>query len=69
MGGTTKNFPLDIPIFCQWVKEWLDDNGKKHPSLWMDEVGRSLQNTQMMLKLQTITGKPWVISGGRAWLS
>ncbi|MCV4933040.1 hypothetical protein OFC23_31695, partial [Escherichia coli] len=23
-----KNFPLDINNFCQWVKEWLDDNGK-----------------------------------------
>ena len=69
MGGTTRqNFPLDINNFCQWVKEWLDDNGK-NILFMVDEVGQFIgKNTQMMLKLQTITENLWVICGGRAWV-
>lgn len=63
-----KNFPLDINNFCQWVKEWLDDNGK-NILFMVDEVGQFIgKNTQMMLKLQTITENLGVICGGRAWV-
>ncbi|HGF1390400.1 TPA: BREX system P-loop protein BrxC [Klebsiella pneumoniae] len=63
-----KNFPLDINNFCQWVKEWLDKNGK-NILFMVDEVGQFIgKNTQMMLKLQTITENLGVICGGRAWV-
>ncbi len=63
-----KNFPLDINNFCQWVKEWLDENGK-NILFMVDEVGQFIgKNTQMMLKLQTITENLGVICGGRAWV-
>lgn len=63
-----KNFPLDINKFCQWVKEWLDENGK-NILFMVDEVGQYIgKNTQMMLKLQTITENLGVICGGRAWV-
>lgn len=63
-----KNFPLDINNFCLWVKEWLDDNDK-NLLFMVDEVGQFIgKNTQMMLKLQTITENLGVICGGRAWV-
>ncbi|HBM2523095.1 TPA: BREX system P-loop protein BrxC, partial [Enterobacter hormaechei] len=63
-----KNFPLDINNFCQWVKEWLDEIGK-NILFMVDEVGQFIgKNTQMMLKLQTITENLGVICGGRAWV-
>ncbi|HIC7645404.1 TPA: BREX system P-loop protein BrxC [Serratia liquefaciens] len=63
-----KNFPLDINNFCQWVKEWLNENGK-NILFMVDEVGQFIgKNTQMMLKLQTITENLGVICGGRAWV-
>lgn len=63
-----KNFPLDINNFCLWVDEWLEGNDK-NILFMVDEVGQFIgKNTQMMLKLQTITENLGVICGGRAWV-
>ncbi len=63
-----KNFPLDINNFCQWIKEWQGENGK-NLLFMVDEVGQFIgKNTQMMLKLQTITENLGVICAGRAWV-
>lgn len=64
-----KNFPLDIKNFCTWVKEWLDGRGNRNILFMVDEVGQFIgKNTQMMLKLQTITENLGVVCGGRAWV-
>ncbi|MEZ0175391.1 MAG: BREX system P-loop protein BrxC [Candidatus Reddybacter sp.] len=64
-----QNFQLDITAFCQWVKSYLDRSGDKHLIFLVDEVGQFIgQNTQMMLKLQTITENLGTICGGRAWV-
>ncbi len=50
------NFPLDIRNFCKWVNEYLDRTGDRNLLFLVDEVGQFIgKNTQMMLKLQTIT--------------
>ncbi|MCB5160349.1 BREX system P-loop protein BrxC [Marinomonas algarum] len=63
------NFPLDINNFCKWVKEYLDQSGDSNIVFLIDEVGQFIgKNTQMMLKLQTITENLGTICGGRAWV-
>ena len=50
------NFTLDVSNFCKWVKEYLDANEERRVLFFVDEVGQFIgNNTQMMLKLQTIT--------------
>jgi len=63
------NFPLDINNFCKWVKDYLDTNENKNLLFLVDEVGQFIgKNTQMMLKLQTITEDLGTICEGRAWV-
>ncbi|MCK5664487.1 MAG: BREX system P-loop protein BrxC, partial [Thiotrichaceae bacterium] len=67
------NFALDIQNFCEWVKAYLDKSGSgtdgKHLLFLVDEVGQFIgQNTQMMLKLQTITETLGTVCAGRAWV-
>jgi len=64
-----ENFPLDIANFCKWVKEYLDGNPDRRLLFFVDEVGQFIGgNTQMMLKLQTITENLGTICGGKAWV-
>lgn len=64
-----ENFPLDIANFCKWVKEYLDEDQSRRLLFFVDEVGQYIgNNTQMMLKLQTITENLGTICGGRAWV-
>jgi energy-coupling factor transporter ATP-binding protein EcfA2 len=63
------DFPLDISNFCNWVKEYLDKNPERSIVFLVDEVGQFIgDNTQMMLKLQTITEDLGSACGGRAWI-
>jgi hypothetical protein len=63
------NFPLDIHNFCKWVNEYLDRQGDRNILFLVDEVGQFIgKNTQMMLKLQTITEDLGTSCGGRAWV-
>ena len=63
------DFPLDISNFCNWVKEYLDKNPERSIVFLVDEVGQFIgDNTQMMLKLQTITEDLGTACGGRAWI-
>jgi len=63
------NFPLDIRNFCKWVNEYLDLTGDRNLLFLVDEVGQFIgKNTQMMLKLQTITEDLGTYCGGRAWV-
>lgn len=63
------NFPLDIRNFCKWVNEYLDRSGDRNLLFLVDEVGQFIgKNTQMMLKLQTITEDLGTFCGGRAWV-
>ncbi|OOF14447.1 DNA repair protein [Salinivibrio sp. PR932] len=63
------NFPLDIRNFCKWVNEYLDRSGDRNILFLVDEVGQFIgKNTQMMLKLQTITEDLGTYCGGRAWV-
>lgn len=63
------NLPLDITNFCKWVKDYLDRNNDRNILFMVDEVGQFIgKNTQMMLKLQTITEDLGSICGGRAWV-
>ncbi|TSA38613.1 MAG: BREX system P-loop protein BrxC [Methylococcaceae bacterium] len=63
------NLPLDIANFCKWVNDYLDRNGDRNILFMVDEVGQFIgKNTQMMLKLQTITEDLGAICGGRAWV-
>lgn len=72
--GIEQNFSVNIKSFCEWVKEYLDQKTKAdqqdHNLLFLiDEIGQFIgKNTQMMLKLQTITEELGVICGGRAWV-
>ena len=64
-----KNLPLDISNFCKWVKDYLDRQGERNLLFMVDEVGQFIgKNTQMMLKLQTITEDLGAICEGRAWV-
>jgi hypothetical protein len=64
-----RNFALDIANFCKWVKEYLDENPQRRLLFFVDEVGQFIgNNTQMMLKLQTITENLGTICEGRAWV-
>ena len=63
------NFTLDIANFCKWVKEYLDVSQDRRVLFFVDEVGQFIgKNTQMMLKLQTITENLGTICEGRAWV-
>ncbi|WP_233998422.1 BREX system P-loop protein BrxC [Pseudoalteromonas sp. T1lg48] len=63
------NFTLDVSNFCKWVKEYLDGNSDRRVLFFVDEVGQFIgNNTQMMLKLQTITENLGTICEGRAWV-
>lgn len=63
------NFPLDIHNFCKWVREYLDRQSDRNILFLVDEVGQFIgKNTQMMLKLQTITEDLGTSCGGRAWV-
>lgn len=66
-------FTLDIANFCKWVREYLDrsdpSGDSKRMVFLVDEVGQFIgNNTQMMLKLQTITENIGTACGGRAWV-
>jgi len=64
-----ENFPLDIANFCKWVKEYLDGDTDRRILFFVDEVGQFIgSNTQMMLKLQTITENLGTICEGKAWV-
>lgn len=64
-----ENFPLDIQNFCKWVKDYLDSEEDKNILFLVDEVGQFIgRNTQMMLKLQTITENLGTYCNGRAWV-
>ncbi|HCJ1069247.1 TPA: BREX system P-loop protein BrxC [Legionella pneumophila] len=63
------NFPLDIRNFCKWVNEYLNSAGDRNLLFLVDEVGQFIgKNTQMMLKLQTITEDLGTYCKGRAWV-
>ncbi len=63
------NFSLDVANFCKWVKEYLDVDQDRRVLFFVDEVGQFIgNNTQMMLKLQTITENLGTICEGRAWV-
>lgn len=63
------NFPLDIRNFCKWVNDYLERQGDRNILFLVDEVGQFIgKNTQMMLKLQTITEDLGTFCGGRAWV-
>lgn len=63
------NFPLDIRNFCKWVNDYIDHNGGRNVLFLVDEVGQFIgKNSQMMLKLQTITEDLGTYCGGRAWV-
>lgn len=63
------NFPLDIQNFCKWVNDYLDSSGDRNLLFMVDEVGQFIgKNTQMMLKLQTITENLGTACNGRAWV-
>lgn len=64
-----RNFSLDVANFCKWVKEYLDQDINRRVLFFVDEVGQFIgNNTQMMLKLQTITENLGTICEGRAWV-
>lgn len=64
-----EHFSLDIQNFCKWVKQYLDGSPERRISFFVDEIGQYIgQNTQMMLKLQTITESLGTICEGRAWV-
>lgn len=63
------NFPLDIRNFCKWVNDYIEHNGGRNVLFLVDEVGQFVgKNSQMMLKLQTITEDLGTFCGGRAWV-
>lgn len=63
------NFLLDIRNFCKWVNDYLESHGDRNILFLVDEVGQFIgQNTQMMLKLQTITEDLGTFCGVRAWV-
>lgn len=63
------DFPLNIANFSKWVKQYLDKSDDKNIIFLVDEVGQFIgTNTQMMLKLQTITENLGTTCGGRAWV-
>ncbi|MBE8233358.1 MAG: BREX system P-loop protein BrxC [Endozoicomonadaceae bacterium] len=64
-----KDFPLTIANFSKWVKEYIDKHQDKNVIFLVDEVGQFIgTNTQMMLKLQTITENLGTTCGGRTWV-
>lgn len=64
-----ENFTLDIQNFCKWVSQFLEQNPESRISFFVDEIGQFIgQNTQMMLKLQTITENLGTHCNGKAWV-
>jgi len=63
------HFSVDINTFTIWVKDYLESHQDKRLLFFVDEVGQFVgNNTQMMLKLQTITEDLGKACGGRAWV-
>lgn len=63
------HFSVDINTFTLWVKDYLNSHQDKRLLFFVDEVGQFVgNNTQMMLKLQTITEDLGKACGGRAWV-
>ena len=65
-----EQFPLTIENFCEWVRDFIDRKGKNHRIVFLvDEIGQFIgADTQLMLRLQTITEKLGTTCGGRAWI-
>lgn len=62
-------FVLDVKNFATWVKEYLDVSPERRVLFFIDEIGQFIgNNTQMMLKLQTLTEAFGATCGGRAWV-
>jgi hypothetical protein len=63
-------FHLSPENFAGWVKQYLDSKGPKQRIVFLvDEIGQFIgQDTQMMLRLQTITENLGTTCGGRAWV-
>lgn len=69
MDQLEQNFPLDIKNFCTWVNEYISANQDRNVLFLVDEVGQFIgKNSQMMLKLQTITENLGTHCQGRAWV-
>ncbi|MBT7479603.1 MAG: BREX system P-loop protein BrxC, partial [Gammaproteobacteria bacterium] len=63
------NFQLNIKNFSSWVNEYIQQKGSHNVIFLVDEVGQFIgKNTQMMLKLQTITEELGTACSGRAWV-
>ena len=64
------SFALTIENFCNWVKDYLDDQGADRRIIFLvDEVGQFIgTNTHLMLNLQTITEELGTVCKGRAWI-
>ncbi len=63
------HFSVDINTFSTWVKDYLESHQDKRLLFFVDEVGQFVgDNTQMMLKLQTITEDLGKACGGKAWI-
>ena len=69
MDSLEQHFPLDIRNFCKWVNEYIEQSGQRNVLFLVDEVGQFIgKNSQMMLKLQTITEDLGTYCHGRAWV-
>jgi len=63
------NFQLNIKNFANWVHEYIESKGNHNVIFLVDEVGQFIgKNTQMMLKLQTITEELGTVCKGKAWV-
>jgi hypothetical protein len=63
------NFQLNIKNFSNWVNDYIESKGNHNVIFLVDEVGQFIgKNTQMMLKLQTITEELGTVCRGKAWV-
>ncbi|HIJ28180.1 MAG TPA: BREX system P-loop protein BrxC, partial [Gammaproteobacteria bacterium] len=63
------NFQLNIKNFANWVNDYIESKGNHNIIFLVDEVGQFIgKNTQMMLKLQTITEELGTVCKGKAWV-
>ena len=65
-----ETFSVSAENFCHWIKEYLDSKDARHRILFLvDELGQFVgDNTQHMLKLQTVVENLGTICKGRAWV-